>query len=921
MSSADKEKGTLKDSLKRQGVPADEIQKVYRTLREKGYGEEEARKRSQLALDRVRALRELEERRRNAAAAHAGSPGPGSVPSIPAPSSADTDKSRRAIDWLPAVPPWLRRRINRYAYKNGFLITRVAQRIDDFMTFFDQGRPDYVSRSLLVFLADERGYRGENPYYLSFIDTLDALRDSAWRLMGRRGAAVPTPASEEILARLRAREPFAVEFFSVFTQPYDMLRKSLEYLGTTLRSHQQVRVSSLARVVKDGGRLIAITDSMERDKLTLLLDIAREVNLEKNPSTRVVGEIQETEHLFRTCFQNLARFAHELYPALLKMIAAFYLEEDVSPAKITAVRHFLGIEEDDLLTWEGWQRRMRELREKELQERQARELARLEQEKTEKFSVRFQGTLTMLSSLFPDSGIERIEQGEFILPYFTNRIFPHSPVFQARAVDLESMSAQDIMGMLLVIHTLLDDMLSSLNPAALEHLVGREGMQSDFLTLREGWREAYPRIFEPYLDAVREYGRETGGDPRYAALFKESPKARAIAERINQLRNAAIRGYGHVMTERARVDGPPIYELAARLSDLLTEAGRVLNQGSLGAEDPVSRKVMQDLGAQWIVDFIATARPGTVDYHPVTRQVKRWVEARFRETVLAIPQKAQVAFMDVLRGVAYMYDALLNDSKSPAALAGHLLVNSTSAEHAVWNKERAVGARDAQQSLQATLSEAFPGRYLDALTGLKNKDYFLNELPRKLQGLRESHTPLALLMIDIDHFKWVNDSLGHARGDEILKATAAMILDNIREGDLAVRYGGEEILIVVPSDMYTSVILAERLRFAQETRVLARGGMEDVRKVGQEGGEPCASLSVGVADIGGVLDLQKAVEKADRALYAAKKTRNSVVFVEKDGDAFTSYAEYRRRAAPGTGAIPPRGTPPRSAPGKTGQAP
>jgi len=101
-----------------------------------------------------------------------------------------------------------------------------------------------------------------------------------------------------------------------------------------------------------------------------------------------------------------------------------------------------------------------------------------------------------------------------------------------------------------------------------------------------------------------------------------------------------------------------------------------------------------------------------------------------------------------------------------------------------------VGARDAQQSLQATLSEQFPGQYIDALTGLKNKDYFLNELPRKLQKLRGSRTPLALLMIDIDHFKWVNDSLGHSRGDEVLKATAALILDNIREGDLAVRYGG-----------------------------------------------------------------------------------------------------------------------------------
>ena len=504
----------------------------------------------------------------------------------------------------------------------------------------------------------------------------------------------------------------------------------------------------------------------------------------------------------------------------------------------------------------------------------------------------------MLASLFPESGVERIEQGEFVLPYFTNRIFRQSPVFQARAVDLESVSSQDVMGLVLVLHSLLDDMLSSLDPGALEKLIGREGLHDDLLALRDEWREAYPRIFEPYLDAVREYAREIGGDSRYAAMFKESQRARSLAERINQLRNTAIRGYGHLMTEREHVSGTGLYELAARLSVLLTEAGMVLNQTTLGAGDPVSKKVMEDLRARGIVDFIAASRTGTVDYHPVTRQVKRWVEARFRETVLAVPQKAQVAFLDVLRGVAYLYDTLLNDSKSPAAMSGHGIVNAGSAEHAVWNKERAVGARDAQQSLQATLGEQFPGQYLDALTGLKNKDYFLNALPGKLQKLRGSKTPLALLMIDIDHFKWVNDILGHSRGDEVLKATASMILDNIREGDLAVRYGGEEILIVVPSDMHTGIVLAERLRFAQEGKVLAREGMQDVRKVGKDGGQPCATLSIGVADIGGILDLQKAVEKADRALYAAKRTRNTVMFVDKGG-AFTAYADYRRRAAAG----------------------
>jgi len=897
MSSEDKEKATFKDGLLRQGVPAEEIQKVYRSLREKGYGEEEARKRSRAALERLKSIREMEERRRAALAAQGGAAGPARAGASSA--AAEKEQGRRAVDWVPAVPQWLRRRINRYAYKNGYLISRLSQRFDDFMSYFDHSRPDFVSRALLALLADEKGFRGENPYHLSFIDTLDALRDSAGRLMGRRAAGDPSRKAEEVLAELRAREPFAVEFFSVFTQPYDMLRKSLEYLGTSLRAHAQVRVSDLARVVKDGCRLIAITDAVEREKLDMLFDISREVNLDKTPSARAAGEMLEAEGQFRACFQNMGRFAHELYPALLKMIAAFYTEEDGTAEKTTAVRRFLGIQDSDILTWEGWQHRMHELREKELQERQARELARLEQEKTEKFSVRFEGTLIMLASLFPESGVERIEQGEFVLPYFANRIFRHSPVFQARAVDLESISAQDIMGIVLVIHSLLDDMLSSLDLGELEKLVGREGLHDDLRALRDEWREAYPQVFEPYLDAVREYARETGGDPRYAAMFKESQRARTLAERINQLRNAAIRGFGHLMTERLHVDGPRLYELASRLSVLLTEAGMVLNQTTLGAGDPMSRKVMEDLGTKGILDFIAAARTGTVDYHPVTRQVKRWVEARFRETVLAIPQKAQVAFLDVMRGVAYLYEALLNDSKSPAALAGHGIVNASSAEHAVWNKERAVGARDAQQSLQASLGEKFPGQYLDSLTGLKNKDYFLNKLPRKLQRLRGSGTPLAFLMIDIDHFKWVNDSLGHARGDEVLKATAAMILDNIREGDLAVRYGGEEILIVVPSDMHTGIILAERLRFAQETRVLSREGMQDVRKVGKDGGQPCSTLSIGVADIGGIIDMQKAVEKADRALYAAKRTRNSVVFVDKSGDAFISYSDYRRRAAAG----------------------
>jgi len=246
--------------------------------------------------------------------------------------------------------------------------------------------------------------------------------------------------------------------------------------------------------------------------------------------------------------------------------------------------------------------------------------------------------------------------------------------------------------------------------------------------------------------------------------------------------------------------------------------------------------------------------------------------------------------------VLFLYDHYLNDSRSPAAAGSRSIEISTSAEHAAWNKERAVGPRDAQKSLLATLGEEFPGRYLDTLTGLKNKDYFLNELPQGLDEIRSHGGPLTLIMMDLDHFKWINDALGHIRGDEVLRTTAAMIRDNIREGDVAVRYGGEEMLVVAPSDAHSAILLAERLRFAQEARVLSREGMQDVRKVGQHGGQPCGTLSIGVADVSSVTDLGRAVEKADRALYAAKKTRNLVVLGE--GDRFTTYAEYRARTVP-----------------------
>ncbi len=367
MSSPGKDQPTFKDSLIRQGIAPDEIQKVYRSLREKGYGEEEARRRSRAALERLKAQREAEERRKAApveAAPRIGAAARTSSGPMPAPD----ESGRRAIDQLPEVPQWLRRRINRYAFRNGFLITRVTERLDDLASYFDKTRPDFASRALLRLLADARGFRGANPYRLSFVDTLDALQESAARLLGVRRVAARARASfvpgqaEAVIAALNEREPFAVAFFSAFTKSQDMLRRSLDYLGASYSAHARLRVSGLARVVKDGWRLFLITDALEKEKLEPLLDIVRGANLAHISGAAAAAEFTDAEGLFRACYQRLRVFAHELYPALLKMIATYYEEPDTRAEKTKAIWEFLGIREEDLLAWDGWQRRMEELR-------------------------------------------------------------------------------------------------------------------------------------------------------------------------------------------------------------------------------------------------------------------------------------------------------------------------------------------------------------------------------------------------------------------------------------------------------------------------------------------------------------------------------------------------------------------------------
>ncbi len=155
----------------------------------------------------------------------------------------------------------------------------------------------------------------------------------------------------------------------------------------------------------------------------------------------------------------------------------------------------------------------------------------------------------------------------------------------------------------------------------------------------------------------------------------------------------------------------------------------------------------------------------------------------------------------------------------------------------------------------------------DGLTGLYNHRRFQQALSQEVSRCSRTGAPMSLLMVDVDHFKRVNDLLGHPAGDEVLRGVADRIARAVRAIDLCARYGGEEFAVVLPgATLAEASFVAERVRAAVETT------MNDVPA------RPPVTVSVGLAtwpgDGGSVADVLAA---ADRALYAAKNAgRNRV---------------------------------------------
>ncbi len=160
----------------------------------------------------------------------------------------------------------------------------------------------------------------------------------------------------------------------------------------------------------------------------------------------------------------------------------------------------------------------------------------------------------------------------------------------------------------------------------------------------------------------------------------------------------------------------------------------------------------------------------------------------------------------------------------------------------------------------------------DMMTRLKIHHYFQAALIEERERSVRQKAPLSLIMLDIDHFKKFNDEHGHTCGDEVLKNVANIVMQNVRQIDIAARYGGEEFTVVLPGTTRDdAIIVAERIRINVEKAV-----------VKSNDGPLSVTISLGVTEFKPAVDKDNKglIERADKALYLSKATgRNRVSFL------------------------------------------
>ncbi len=177
---------------------------------------------------------------------------------------------------------------------------------------------------------------------------------------------------------------------------------------------------------------------------------------------------------------------------------------------------------------------------------------------------------------------------------------------------------------------------------------------------------------------------------------------------------------------------------------------------------------------------------------------------------------------------------------------------------------------DLNTQVQQLQNDAWRGlTRMDPLTGVRNRHDMMADLEIERERARRTANPCSVAMVDLDHFKALNDRYGHVVGDQVLRHISSMFAERLRPYDMVYRYGGEEFLLCLPNtNAKTAMAVLERLRVhICDTPLSFDGGHEDI----------AVTASFGMTEIDTVEHIVKTIERADMALYDVKKSgRNAV---------------------------------------------
>jgi diguanylate cyclase (GGDEF)-like protein len=307
---------------------------------------------------------------------------------------------------------------------------------------------------------------------------------------------------------------------------------------------------------------------------------------------------------------------------------------------------------------------------------------------------------------------------------------------------------------------------------------------------------------------------------------------------------------------------------------LLLDCGKVIKQIPLGSDDvligraedthlaltsnEVSRHhaAVKYLNEQYVIEDMSSTNGTYVNSHRIEKHVL------VHGDEISIGEHS-IIFDDGSHGLSRVEETGISRRGEETSIISSKF---NSLESKIDDKSLRKEFRDIEKFVRKSRKRLATLAHADKLTGLYNRQYFDKVAPQEFQKAKSANMYYSVLFVDLDHFKEVNDTHGHRVGDEVLRAVAWLIQRACRKTDLVARYGGEEIVIVLPKTRSSDAV-----SIAEEVRAIIEKQTKKILDIP-------ITVSIGVAtypDDGAALN--SILEKADKALYEAKRSGRNIV--------------------------------------------